>query len=425
METSSLLEYKRRRWRTCAILFYRLLASVFRDKITSRSSRTEGWQGLNTTFLKDMAYRRARVAMTAIGITVLVALILMLGGIMNGMRIQAQQYVKSTGANIWISAEGSGGAFIGFSMLNPEYLAYLDHATGLKPKSVSPLVFAQARPVIKGKSGKAIVVGYQKDKLGGPGHLVEGRLFIPSQYDDYRPEDIPPMEVVIDEKMNLEIGERLSIGGSELKVVGKTKSLMFVLDTQLLFMDLRTAQYVLLDNYLYVNMIISQAAQGRVPDQVAEALNRSDEDSKRIEVHTLQETIENILDTYVDEPMKAVQFLRAMLWLAAGIIVAMITYVTTLEKTQEFGTLKAIGASNRYVISLIIKQVALTSLIGIIFGLILSFIFAAAAPIFVAINPVEAAIVAIVSFIVCCGGGYLAGRKAITVDPMVAFRGEV
>ena len=192
---------------------------------------------MNTTFLKDMAYRRARVAMTAIGITVLVALILMLGGIMNGMRIQAQQYVKSTGANIWISAEGSGGAFIGFSMLNPEYLAYLDHATDLKPKSASPLVFAQARPVIKGKSGKAIVVGYQKDKLGGPGHLVEGRLFIPSQYDDYRPEDIPPMEVVIDEKMNLEIGERLSIGGSELKVVGKTKSLMFVLDTQLLFMD--------------------------------------------------------------------------------------------------------------------------------------------------------------------------------------------
>ena len=61
-----------------------------------------------------MAYRRARVAMTAIGIAVLVALILMLGGIMNGMRIQAQQYVKSTGANIWISVEGSGGEFIGF-----------------------------------------------------------------------------------------------------------------------------------------------------------------------------------------------------------------------------------------------------------------------------------------------------------------------
>lgn len=373
-----------------------------------------------------MAFRKARIAMTAIAITVLIALILMLGGIMNGMRIQAQQYVKSTGADIWISAEGSGGAFIGFSMLNPEYFAYLNNAEGFKPQVASPLVFAQARPVIKGKTGKAIVVGYQKDKLGGPGRVIEGRSFTPSQYGgDYRPEDIPPMEVVIDEKMNLEIGERLSIGGNELKVVGKTKSLMFVLDTPLLFMDIRAAQYVLLDNYLYVNMIISQAAQGRAPDQVAEALNRSDADLKKIEVHTLQQTIGDILETYVDEPMKAVQFLRAMLWLATGIIVAMITYVTTLEKTQEFGTLKAIGASNSYVISLILKQVALTSLIGIIFGLLLSFIFAAAAPIFVSINPVEAVIVTIISFIVCCSGGYLAGRKAITVDPMVAFRGEV
>lgn len=380
---------------------------------------------MNTTFLKDMAYRKARIAMTAIAITVLIALILMLGGIMNGMRIQAQQYVKSTGADIWISAEGSGGAFVGFSMINPEYLAYLNNSKDLKPKSASQLVFAQARPVIKGKTGKAIVVGYQEGKLGGPVHLVEGRLFTPSQYEDYRPEDIPSREVVIDEKMNLEIGERLSIGGSELKVVGKAKSLMFVLDTPLLFMDIRTAQNVMLDNILYVNMIISKAAVGRTSEEVVEALNRSDAESKMIEVYTLNQTIEDILETYVDEPMKAVQFLRAMLWLATGIIVAMITYVTTLEKTQEFGTLKAIGASNFYVISLIFKQVALTTIIGLIFGLILSFIFAAAAPIFVAINPVEAVIVTIISFIVCCTGGYLAGRKAITIDPMVAFRGEI
>lgn len=380
---------------------------------------------MNTIFLKDMAYRRARVAMTAIGITVLVALILLLGGIMNGMRIQAQQYVKSTGADIWISAEGSGGAFVGFSMLNPEYLAYLNNAAELKPHSASQLVFAQARPVIKGKTGKAIVVGYQKDKLGGPVHVIEGRLFTPSQFEDYRPEDVPAPEVVIDEKMNLEIGERLSIGGNELKVVGKTKSLMFVLDTPLLFMDIRTAQNVLLDNFLYVNMIISQSAQGRPANLVAAGLNQADTESKMIEVHTLQQTINDILETYVDEPMKAVQFLRAMLWLAAGIIVAMITYVTTLEKTQEFGTLKAIGASNRYVISLIIKQVSLTSLIGILLGLVLSLIFAAAAPIFVAINLIESVVVAIISFVVCCGGGYLAARKAITVDPMVAFRGEI
>ena len=144
-----------------------------------------------------------------------------------------------------------------------------------------------------------------------------------------------------------------------------------------------------------------------------------------IETRTLKQTVGNIIEYYVDEPMKAVQFLRVMLWLAAGILVGMITYVTMLEKTQEIGVLKAIGAANTYVMALLLKQVALMSAVGVILGLILSYVFAAAAPIFVAINFAESIIVACISFIVCCGSGYLAARKAITVDPMIAFRGEI
>jgi putative ABC transport system permease protein len=382
---------------------------------------------LNSIFLKDMAYRKARVILTTIGITVLIALILMLGGIMNGMRIQAQQYPTFTGANIWISAEGSGSAFIGFSLLVPEHLAYLGGAQPLKPESVSPLVFAHARPVIRGKPGKAVVVGYKPGKLGGPTRfdLTEGRLFTASQYEEWAEADIPPREVVVDEKMNLEIGERILIGNKDLKVVGKTKSLMFVLDTPLLFMDLRTAQEVLLKNSLHVNMMIAQTAGGYTPEKAAKEIENFDAELKTIDVRTLKQTLGDIIDTYVDEPMKAVQFLRVMLWVAAGLIVGMITYVTTLEKTQEIGVLKAIGASDLYVSSLIIKQVVLMSVIGVVCGLILSYIFAVAAPIFVSIHPVESGIVVLISFIVCCAGGYLAGRKVITVDPMVAFRGEV
>ena len=122
---------------------------------------------MKTLFLKDMRYRRARVVLTALGITVLMSLILLLGGIMNGMRIQARQYVASTGANVWISAEGSGGAFIGFSLVVEEYMGWLNSSPGLVPDSASPLIFAQARPTVRGKSTKAIVVGYKLGKLGG------------------------------------------------------------------------------------------------------------------------------------------------------------------------------------------------------------------------------------------------------------------
>lgn len=368
-----------------------------------------------------MRYRQARVVLTALGITVLISLILLLGGIMNGMRIQAQQYVNATGADIWISAEGSGGAFIGFSLLDEEHMAFLSALPGLVPDSASPLIFAQARPNVRGKPTKAMVVGYTSGKLGGPKHVVEGQMFKPREFEDFRIEDPVPYEVVVDEKMGLEIGELISISKEQVRVVGKAKSLMFVLDTPLLFMDVRAAQKVILENTPYVNMMIAKADKNSQPTAVAANLD----EFGGIEARTLQQTLSDILEYWVDEPMKAVQFLRVMLWLAAGLLVGMITFVTMLEKTQEIGVLKAIGASNWYVMSLLLKQVALISIIGVGIGFCLSYIFAAAAPIFVAINLIESIIVACISFVVCCGSGYLAARKAIRVDPMVAFRGEI
>ncbi len=376
---------------------------------------------MKTLFLKDMRYRQARVVLTALGITVLISLILLLGGIMNGMRIQARQYVESTGADIWISAEGSGGAFIGFSLVVEEYMAFLNAGQGLVPNSASPLVFAQARPNVRGKSTKAIVVGYKLGQLGGPKRAIEGRMFTPSNFKDYRPEDPVPYEVVVDEKMGLEIGEQITLGDEKVRVVGKTSSLMFVLDTPLLFMDVRIAQKLLLGNTPHVNMMVAKVNENFPVPEVATQYD----EYETIETRTLQQTVGNIIEYYVDEPMKAVQFLRVMLWLAAGILVGMITYVTMLEKTQEIGVLKAIGAANMYVMSLLLKQVALMSAVGVMLGLVLSYVFAVAAPIFVAINFVESIIVASISFIVCCGSGYLAARKAITVDPMIAFRGEI
>lgn len=376
---------------------------------------------MKTLFLKDMRYRQARVVLTALGITVLISLILLLGGIMNGMRIQARQYVESTGADLWISAEGSGGAFIGFSLVVEEYMAFLNAGQGLVPNSASPLVFAQARPTVRGKSTKAIVVGYKLGQLGGPKRAMEGRMFTPSNFEDYRPEDPVPYEVVVDEKMGLEIGEQITLGDEKVRVVGKTSSLMFVLDTPLLFMDVRIAQKLLLGNTPHVNMMIAKVNENFPIPEVATQYD----EFETIETRTLRQTVGNIIEYYVDEPMKAVQFLRVMLWLAAGILVGMITYVTMLEKTQEIGVLKAIGAANSYVMLLLLKQVALMSAVGVILGLALSYVFAAAAPIFVKINFVESIIVACISFIVCCGSGYLAARKAITVDPMIAFRGEI
>jgi putative ABC transport system permease protein len=388
-------------------------------------------------FLKDMAYRKARVVLTIISIASLVLLILLMGGMMNGLKMQARDYVKSvdnqagTGI-VWLSTERSGSTFAGFSLLDSEYFEVLKAAKGVdKDIPLSPLIFAQARPIVNGKEKKAIIVGYKLGRLGGPSerdlkdptspfYPITGRLFQPSEYEG--PEYTPPPEVIVDERMGLEIGQSIELSGKPLKVVGKTKGHLFVLDTPLLFVDLRTAQNTVLSNVLYINTMLVKAEEGYNESTLAEDIKAIS--LTKVDAHTGNQIVKIIMANYVDEPMKGVRALRALLWIATGLIVAMITYVTTLEKSREIGVLKAIGASNRYVILMILKQVLTTTFCGVVLGILLAIVSARVFPIVVLISAKESLLVAVITIAVCAYGGYIAAKRAASVDPMVAFRGR-
>ena len=382
---------------------------------------------IRSVFLKDMAYHKARVALTILAIAVLVMLILLIGGIMNGLRWQARRYPEFTKADVWISAERSGGVFVGFSILNPEYVEPVLKGKGLIDETISPLIFAQVRPVIRGRETKAVVVGYVQGKLGGPTEkdLIAGRLFTPGPKYYAPDQKPPPPEVVVDDTVDLEIGETLELWGIDFKVVGKVRRLFFVFDTPILFMDIASARRGVLQNAIYVNCYIAKVKPGLSPEEVAARIDKECDVFTAVEAKSTAQTIRTILKNYVDEPMKGVQFLRVMLWLASGLIVTMITYVTTLEKTREIGILKAIGASNRYIISMTMKQVGIMTGVGLALGIGLARLAAYGFPIFVLISWREAGIVALVTSVVCILGGYWAARRAMYVDPMIAFRGEL
>lgn len=392
---------------------------------------------MKNVYLKDMAYKKARVFLTTISVTCLVLLILLMGGMMNGLKTQARDYVmsveKQAGSGVvWVSSEKSGSTFAGFSLLSAEELEIIRSVEGVDDDiPLSPLIFAQARPVINGKEKKAVVVGYKMNKLGGPStrdikdpsspfYPIIGRIFQPSQYDDYRPADIPPPEVIVDERLGLEIGQSVELSGKPLRVVGKTKGSLFVFDTPLLFMDIRTAQNTFLKNVIYINTMLVKAKEGYSEAQLANDIKSR----LAVDAHTGSQIVKIIMANFVDEPMKGVRALRAMLWLAAGLIVAMITYVTTTEKVREIGVLKAIGASDKYVISMILKQVILTTIAGVIFGILLSVLSARYFPIVVLISFRESLLVAITTILICSYGGYIAAKRATAVDPMIAFRGR-
>ena len=62
--------------------------------------------------------------------------------------------------------------------------------------------------------------------------------------------------------------------------------------------------------------------------------------------------------------------LAAVLGLVVGVVVvAQTIYATTVDHIREYGTLKAMGATNRYLYTVIIQQAVISALIGYTLGM--------------------------------------------------------
>ena len=73
---------------------------------------------------------------------------------MNGMKKKARAYVdaverQANSGTVWLSSEGSGSTFAGFSLLDSEQLGVLSALPGVDSETpLSPLIFAMARTII-------------------------------------------------------------------------------------------------------------------------------------------------------------------------------------------------------------------------------------------------------------------------------------
>jgi putative ABC transport system permease protein len=70
-------------------------------------------------------------------------------------------------------------------------------------------------------------------------------------------------------------------------------------------------------------------------------------------------------------------FLRTLVGLSAivsALVVMLAMYTTITERTREIGVLKALGASRGYIIGVIEKEALLISIIGLVFGFVVSFL---------------------------------------------------
>jgi len=304
--------------------------------------------------VENVLHRPIRTLITVIAVAVEVTLVIIVVGLTSGLLSESAKRVEGVGADIMVQPP-SASVFMAFSgapmpIQIATKLRSLDYVQAVAP------VLLQFNSV----NGLDIVYGIDPPSF----RSVTGGFVFHAGHGLEKPDDILVDDVYARAK-NVKIGQTLHILEHDFHVVGIVEhgkgARLFVLMPTLQEMsgahDKASVFYVKCDRSDHTPAVI---------DEIQELL-------PRYEVRPLKDFIS--LMTSSNLPGLGA-FINVMISIAVAIgflVIFLSMYTTVIERTREIGVLKSLGASKGYIVKIILSETALLCLIGLIFGIGLSF----------------------------------------------------
>lgn len=276
--------------------------------------------------------------------------------------------------------------------------------------------------------------------------LKDGRLFSPIDIEQEKPVCIltENMEKVLFKGKRKVIGEKINIGGNYFQVIGisKTGSMfdggnrnaaIVPLQYHQMLFNINTSENIMLS--LHKNAK-SDIFNQQLNQFLSRIIGYDPKDTKALYTYSLAEQVKEFQSMFQGITY-FIWFVGFCIMLTGVISVGNIMYVNINERTREIGIRKAIGATPRNIMEMILAEaVVLTSLAGAV-GMIVGYVIIkliqytismmADDNMFlsnVGINPM----VVISTFMILVGAGVLAGflpaRKASKIKPVIALNQE-
>ena len=315
---------------------------------------------------KNLFSERTRLAISVGGVALSVFLIGILLSLYRGWNEKVGEYVERVPADLWVASEGATD-FIQAGSSLPDGVGTL---LSFVPE-VDKVSALDVRPVEVSKAGTSEtmdvqLVGYDpRADLGGPLEMVEGKS------------PPGPGEVIVDKETRnrhgVNIGDKLVRGAESVTVVGISAGGDFVF-TQVAFVTLDTAaEFLRLDPPDRRTFFLITLDDPSEKKALAERLEAG---SSGVVLFTGQEFANETRDRILGNilPMVVVVVIVAFV---VGLTVAGLTiYTATVEKSREYGILKAEGFTNRFLYGVVLEQCIVTSIIGFVLGTLATVIIA-------------------------------------------------
>jgi putative ABC transport system permease protein len=168
-----------------------------------------------------------------------------------------------------------------------------------------------------------------------------------------------------------------------------------------------------------INAVVARVA----PHLPVEAVAAAARDWKHLSVLTQAEQEALLLESVVEKARRQIGLFTAILLAVSAVIIALIIYTMTMDKTREIATLKLIGAPDRKIAGLIVQQALAMGVIGFVLGAVLIASVAGYFPRRVILQPWDGLALGAVVAVVCLLASVLGLRLALKIDPAQALGG--
>ncbi len=343
--------------------------------------------------LRDMQWRRRRFVIAALSTAIIFAMTLVLTGLANGFRWEAERTVNALGVDQYLVKSGASGPFVGATPFAPTELPRVARAPGVA--AAAPLAYAGGTATLGDDTRNIGIFGAPEQ---GPGMPVVSEGRAPSS----------PDEVAVSSTLGRGLGDDVEIASRTLRIVGIVDNSTALANLPNVFLTTEGAQQLV---YGGQSLVASIGIRG--------SLEQPPEGSRTIDRAGAIDDLLRPLKVAVN----SITIVAILLWVVAALIVGSVIYLSALERLRDFAVFKAIGVPTRSIMGGLALQAVIVALLAALLGTGLSALLGPLFPMQV-IVPVQAfvalPVLAVVVGLIASATGL---HRAVSVDPAVAFGG--
>lgn len=372
---------------------------------------------------RDIRHKLGRFVLTCLGLSLLLGVVVTMAGIFRGQTADALALLEATKADIWIVESGTQGPFAEASRVPGDTRELVARIYGIE--AAGSLTLQNVQFEHNSRRLRIQIVGFEPGRPGGPEDLAAGRQITADRF-----------EVIADRQTGFSLGETVSFGRNRFTVVGLTSGVVTLSGDSVIYMTLRDAQQLQFDlapsaarkeaargsqrsGTDFVNAVVARVSKNVPAAVVADEIARW----KHLSALTQGDQHFLLTRTVIERASRQIGLFMSVLTLVSAVIIALIVYTLTLDKTRDIATLKMIGAPDRTIIGLIVQQALLMGVIGFTAGTALVYLFRGVFPRRVEMLPTDIAALFVVVVVVCLAASALGVRVAVKVDPSRALAG--